>query len=78
MDPKINDSIQEAVSEIGQSEALARRIISWFKAIASENEDINDKQVTDRHLELLYDEAEISEEKNSFDNDCDRVPEELE
>ena len=77
MDPKINDSIKEAVSETGQSEALARLIISWFRAIALEEENINNKEHTDRRLELLYNEVEMSEEKNRSDNDYDRVPESL-
>ena len=54
MDPKIEEAIKEAVEENGQSEALARRLVAWFDAIASGNEDINDRQSANRHLELLY------------------------
>lgn len=67
MDPKIVDSIEEAVSEEGQSKALARRLVAWFDAIASGNEDINNKQAANRHLELLYNEAEPSKDGNVSD-----------
>ena len=69
MDPKIVASIEEAVREEGQSEALARRLVAWFGAIASGNEDINDKQASNRHLELLYNEAELPESNNGSDID---------
>ena len=76
MDPKIIASIEEAVREKGQSEALARRLVAWFEAIASGNEDINDKQASNRHLELLYNEAELPEDSN--DSDIDISPDDLE
>lgn len=69
MDPKIIASIEEAVREEGQSEALARRLVAWFGAIASGNEDINDKQASNRHLELLYNEVELPEGTNGSDID---------
>ena len=64
MDPKIVASIEEAVREEGQSEALARRLVAWFGAIASGNEEINDKQALKRHLELLYSETKLPEDTN--------------
>ena len=60
MDPKIKAAIEMAVSEAAQSQGLARKITRWFEAIASGNEDITDRQATDRHLELLYDEVQTS------------------
>ena len=69
MDPKIVTSIEEAVREEGQSEALARRLVAWFGAIASGNEDINDKQASNRHLELLYNEVDLPEGINGSDID---------
>ncbi len=59
MDPKITDAIQQSVRDEGQSDALARRLIAWFKAVASGNEDINDRQSANRHLELLYGEVQL-------------------
>ena len=69
VDPKIVTSIEETVREEGQSEALARRLVAWFEAIASGNEDINDKQASNRHLELLYNEVELPEGTNGSDID---------
>lgn len=60
MDKKIQDAIREAVTEAGQDPALARKLESWFEAIASGSEDINDKQSSYRHLELLYDDTRAS------------------
>ena len=53
-DPKIQEAIKVAVEEAGWNQALSRKLIQWFKAIASGNENINDKQSAHRHLELLY------------------------
>jgi hypothetical protein len=60
MDKKIQDAIREAVTEAGQEAGLARKLESWFEAIASGGEDINDKQSSYRHLELLYDDTRAS------------------
>ena len=60
MDKKIQDAIREAVTEAGQDPGLARKLESWFEAIASGSEDINDKQSSYRHLELLYDDTQAS------------------
>ena len=54
VDPRIAQAIVEAVEENGQGKALARLLIAWFDAIASSNENINDRQSANRHLELLY------------------------
>ena len=58
-DPKIQEAIELAVEEAGQSQALSRKLVQWFEAIASGNEGINDRQSAYRHLELLYDETQI-------------------
>lgn len=58
MDQKIKEAIETAVREAGQPEGLARKLASWFDAIASGNEDINDTQSANRHLELLYEETQ--------------------
>ena len=54
MDPRIAEAIYQAVREHGQSRELARKLVRWFDAIASGNEDPFDKQSADRHLELAY------------------------
>lgn len=80
VDPKIVTSIEEAVREEGQREALARRLVAWFRAIAPGNEDINDKQASNRHLELLYNETELPVSNKGSDtdispDDCNNLPE---
>jgi len=62
VDSKILQAIEDAVRANGQSEALARLVAAWFHAIASGNEDINDKQSANRHLELLYGETKTDGE----------------
>jgi len=63
VDPKIKEAIEPAVEEAGQTPSLARCLGRWFEAIATGNENINDRQSADRHLELLYDETQTHEEQ---------------
>lgn len=60
MDKKVRDAIREAVSDAGQESGLARKLESWFEALASGSEDINDKQSSYRHVELLYEDTHAS------------------
>ena len=53
LDRRITQAINEAVEEASQPETLARRLIAWFEAVTSGNEDIND-QAAARHLEVLF------------------------
>ena len=53
-DTKIREAIETAVAKVGQDRTLATKLVRWFEAIASGNEDINDSDLTDRHLKLLY------------------------
>lgn len=55
LDPRIAQAINEAVEEAGQNETLSHRLIAWFEAITSGNEDINDDATTARHLKVLFD-----------------------
>ncbi len=59
LDPKIEEAIQAAVKQEGQSEVLARRLVAWMKAIVSGNENVNSEQSANRHLELLYDATKV-------------------
>lgn len=54
IDARITQAIQEAVDEAGQPETLARRLVAWFEAVTSGNEDINDHAAAARHLEVLF------------------------
>ena len=58
-DPKIREAIKIAVSDSGQPDGLARKLDSWFEAIATGNEKITDKQVTENRLEMLYEEVKL-------------------
>lgn len=58
IDPKIKEAIEIAVHELNQPEGLARKLNSWFEAIAT-GENVNDKQSPKRHLDLLYGEVQI-------------------
>ncbi len=58
IDPKIKEAIEGAVAEAGQPPGLARKLMSWFEAIATGNEDIANRQSAYRHLELLYEEVQ--------------------
>ena len=51
---KIREAIEVAVTEVGQDQTLATKLVRWFEAIASGNEDLGDTDLTDRHLDLLY------------------------
>ena len=53
-DRKIQEAIEAAVKKEEQDPALAKKLVRWFDAIASGNEDITDTDSADRHLELLY------------------------
>ena len=58
-DTKIREAIETAVAKAGQDQTLATKLVRWFEAIAAGNEDINDSDLTDRHLELLYEATRI-------------------
>lgn len=60
IDARIEQAIQEAVKEADQPLALALRLIAWFEAVTSGNEDINDGSAAARHLEVLFEATLIS------------------
>jgi len=68
IDARIMQAINEAVAEAGQPETLARRLIAWFEAVTSGNEDINDQATTARHLEVLF-EGTVVQNGNGEDED---------
>ena len=61
LDSRITEAIAEAVEEAGQPETLARRLIAWFEAVTSGNENINDQATTARHLEVLFEGTTVDE-----------------
>ena len=54
VDPKIQTAIEEAVREAKQGDGVARKLVAWFKEVASGNEDIGNMNSARRHAELLY------------------------
>lgn len=68
IDARITQAINEAVAEAGQPDALARRLIAWFEAVTSGNENINDQATTARHLEVLF-EGTVVENDDMEDED---------
>lgn len=55
IDPKIKDSIEEAVQNFDQDNALSTKLLAWFEALANGNEELQNKESVLRHIELLYD-----------------------
>ena len=68
IDARITQAINEAVKEAGQPDTLARRLIAWFEAVTSGNEDVNDQATADRHLEVLF-EGTVVENEDGEDAD---------
>lgn len=68
IDARITQAINEAVREAGQPDTLARRLIAWFEAVTSGNEDINDQATAARHLEVLF-EGTVVENTDGEDAD---------
>lgn len=68
LDPRITHAITEAVEEAGQPETLAHRLIAWFEAITTGNEDIHDSETSARHLDLLFSSTVIGETDEEGDN----------
>lgn len=68
LDPRITHAITEAVEEAGQPETLAHRLIAWFEAITTGNEDIHDSETSARHLNLLFSSTLIGETDEEGDS----------
>lgn len=54
LDIKITEAIEAAVAEEGQPDIVAKRLIAWLEEINSGNEDLSDREQTERHLGVLY------------------------
>lgn len=59
LDPKIRQAIESATRSARQSTGLAQRLIAWFEAVTSGNEDITDRDAAERRLEVLYAETSV-------------------
>ena len=67
IDPKIKEAIKAAVTELGQPEGLARKLESWFEAVATGNEDIANSQLTEKRLEMLYADVQLDQTDDEED-----------
>jgi hypothetical protein len=61
VDPFMKEAIFKAVDSANQSKELSQKIIAWLNALLSGNEDISNDEDALRHLELLYNEVELTE-----------------
>ena len=59
IDPRIDEALVSAAEEAGQGEALSRKLIAWFEALSSGNEQIDGSEM---FLRLLYDSTTVAEE----------------
>lgn len=54
IDRRVVLAVEQAVQEAGESSALAEKIVAWIESLASGNTRLADRDSTDRHLELLF------------------------
>lgn len=54
LDSRVIAAIKEAVGEAGETAALSQKIIVWLDSLASGNARLSDRDLTARHLDLLY------------------------
>jgi hypothetical protein len=62
LDKRVVVAIQEAVRELGESPALAQKIVAWMDSLAEGNARLEDRDATQRQVELLYEEVVSAEE----------------
>lgn len=61
----VHDALKKAVAEAGQSEKLADKIISWFTALASGNENLDDADNANTRSRLLYEDTELPDDSEA-------------
>lgn len=61
IDKEIRRAIYSGVEEMGQPEAVARRLEAWFQQLVKGNESLTDTDSVRRHLELLLEAVEVPE-----------------
>jgi hypothetical protein len=54
IDRRIVAAIDEAVKDLGETPALAKKITAWLDSLAGGNDRLTDRDSTERHVELLY------------------------
>jgi hypothetical protein len=63
IDRRVVTAVEQAVEEAGESPALAQKIVAWLESVASGNTRLSDRDSTDRHLELLFQQVSESTEE---------------
>ncbi len=62
MDDRIKKCIRTAVSEEGQPDHVADKLIKWFENVANGNESIGERSAYRRRAEGLYDSTDVDVE----------------
>lgn len=57
---QVRVSLEEAVREAGQSEALARRLVAWVDQLTSGNSRLERKDDVARHVDACLDAVELT------------------
>ena len=73
LDPKIQFAIEEAVREAKQQDGVARKLVAWFKEVASGNEDIGNMNSARRHAALLYEDTDHTIRPPSIDGELQKT-----
>ena len=58
LDNRIRTAIVTAAAEAGQP-LLADKLIAWLDALATGNTNLEDREATRRHLQLLYESVSV-------------------
>lgn len=54
LDPKLKEAINAAVKTAGQPPELAVTLNAWLEAVVDGNEELTDRDATNRRVHLLY------------------------
>jgi hypothetical protein len=65
LDKRVVAAINDAVQELGETPALAQKITAWLDSLAGGNTRLSDRDSTQRHVELLYENVGVGREEQS-------------
>lgn len=60
LDRTIREAVQTAVRDAGQPDQLSKKLLAWLEAIVTGNEELNDRDASQRHLEVLFGAVDVS------------------
>jgi len=61
IDQEIIKAIRQAVSANGQPASVGDKLIAWFEAVVSENEDSHDMSKAGARLDLIFNDLKIDD-----------------